>query len=182
MCPVFVRNEYGKKKREVLAAAIRHHARKRLPWVKSLAPLWNEQENLLRKWIHLSILACGHKIFKSCKYPSVVVPPLRYQFILSTSNLLIMVSSWSLPKENVLWQLYFYHKKINLHCSLYVAYMLLLILINTKQPSQVWWTWYYWTYQEYVLIMQKTRSPYPIPWLNKHCTLSFCNHCLSLTN
>lgn len=52
-----------------------------------------------------------------------------------------MVSSCSFPKGNVLWQLYFHHKKINWHCSLYMS---LFILINMSQPSQIWWTWYYW--------------------------------------
>lgn len=89
--------------------------------------------------------------------------------LLSTSSLLIMVSSCSLPKGNVLWQFYFYCKKINWHCSLYVtfdfnqhesAFSRLINLTLLRVPRICPYN-------------AEDYSPYPIPWLNKHCKGSF---------
>ena len=98
--------------------------------------------------------------------PHIATTQTPVLILLSIGHLLIMVSSCSLGEGNVLWQLYFYCKKINWHCSLYMS---LLILINMSQPSQVWSTWYSKLYQEFVLLMQKTNSPCPMLLFNKSC-------------
>lgn len=141
---------------------------KDITWTKNLTPLMEWESESIKKTdtsVYFSLRALNIQIIELPLHPlpTTQTPVL---ILLSTSHLLVMVSLCSLCEGNVLWQLYFYCKKINWHRSLYMS---LLILINMSQPSQVWSTCYSELYQEFVLIMQKTRSPYPIPSLNKYC-------------